>query len=213
VIKFQGDDTYYWVASVASATSLALAVAYLGTTGAAKTYSIYTITYSLPSNISPGKIKSLVLQDSHRKLVRLDEGEKDEIYPNLLRTIAEPTNYCDWGSTQIQVIPPTDAAYLAVLRYQKLPTAVSAAQTTLDWPSNIHTCIQLGAEAIGWDYLDDDKGPSVRARFLEQAARLVRSNNARSDNSPYLRSFLEGVTRGRIVPSWGPRINGSGSVE
>lgn len=207
-IVFSDRDEHYYIASVESATSLTLNTAFIGTTLSGSTFTIHTINYTLPSTISLPKIKDIVIQNPHHKLEYIDQRKRDELSPNPFRSTSQPTGYLDWGQSSIQPYPATDAAYIATIRFQKKPTEVSAVQTTLDWPDQMHLCIFKLALAQGWRYLDDDQADSVHAEGVAMAQGHMRANNRRGDHRLTLRRFDEREPVGRFGLVLGPRILG-----
>lgn len=208
VIRFSGNDEHYYITAVASATSLTLNVAYNGATAAAATLAIHTINYDLPSTISLRKIRSAVIQNPYRKLVYVDQRRRDEMSPDPISESAQPWAYLDWGQSTIQPYPATDAAYVVTVRFQKKPTAVSASQTTLDWPDQMHFAIYKLALAQGWKFMDDDQAAEVLAEGMAMGQAAFDRQKKNGDHDQKLRAFDEYANKGVFGLRLGTRING-----
>lgn len=190
VITIASDANFYFIAAVGGATSLTLSNAYLGSTQTVGTYVIDYLNVALPSGLSLSKIKSIVLQNPDHKLVRFDQADRDERFPTLTSYRSVPTHYLDWGETYIQPWPLPDTNYLATIRYQKLPTAVTSASTAFDWPVQLHQTILTGALAFGWEWKDSpDVASQVRGEYEMLLKNALATNNRHMDHNPQMRPF------------------------
>jgi len=192
IIQIASESSYYFISSVSSSTSLTLTTPYIGTTGSGKTYSIDYLNYSLPSDVSVQKIKSIVIQNPHVKLWRMDQSQRDEVWPNLVGYRGKPIAYLDWGETKLQPYPLSDADYLAVIRYQKKPSEVNSDSTSFDWPAQYHWAILTGALALGWDWKDDQTmSEKVTTDYEKMLQCHIRENNRHMDTHSQMRAFDE----------------------
>jgi hypothetical protein len=211
VLRISGEEPYYFINAVDTvAQTLTLEGEYVGTGGSGLSYSIYYVNYSLGTELAPHKIKSILIQNTHRKLMRLDDSERDEKWSDLLQTVTEPFWYLTWGESSIQVLPVPNAAYSMLIRGQKIPRAVSASQTTIDFPSRMHQCIFFGALALAWGHKDDDNRDGARKTFESMAVQHFQLNNRSPDYVPRLERFTAGSKTNKLQSRMGSTISGSG---
>ncbi len=208
VIQVNGTDEHYYITAVGSATSLTINVAFNGVTGPGLLYSIDYVNYDLPSTISLRKIKSLVIQNPYAKLVYIDQRRRDEMSPNILGFRSQPWGYLDWGKSTIQPYPSTDANYVATLRFQQKPTAVTGTQIVFDFPDDMHQTIFKLALAQGWKFMDDDQANDVMTEGLQMAQQAFDGQKKTGDNQIKLRRFDEYFDKSVFGLRLGARING-----
>lgn len=206
VIRLDDVNEHYFIASVASATSLALAVEYNGTTNATASYSISFVNYDLPSNVSIRKILSIVVQNPYLKLEWIDQRRRDEVSPDPVQETGQPWGYMDWGQNTVQPWPIPDRNYVVTIRFQKLPTLVSSSQTVIDYPSEMHFGIMKLAMAQGWKFMDDDQAMEVLEEGLEMIQnsfdRQKKNTDANITLQPfdwYLSEGARGLRLGRLI--------------
>lgn len=212
VFQKSGDSNYYWIDSVASATSMTLKAAYIGTTAAGASYNIHTVMVSLPSTLSMPKVKGIVIQNPFRELDHIDETERVRTYTNLLQSTGQPKFYTPLAKDKILLYPPPDASYLFELRHQKSPTEVSDAQTTIDFPPNMHRGIAKLAIAEGWrEKGDDTQADTIEAEALRMLGNSMSNNAKRADYTPKMKPFdnkglQQGVLRSGIRVTGDPFV-------
>ena len=211
LFRIEGEDTYYWISSVdVGAQTMVLESGYSGVSGAGKSHSVYFVNYALDATLDPTKVRSITIQNYHRKLERMDDAERDLRWPDLLQNVKEPYWYTTWGESSIQVLPVPDAVYVLVVHGQKIPREVSAGQTVIDFPTRMHQCIFFGALALAWEHKDDDNVTRARQRFESMALQHFQVNNKQPDYAPRLERFVIGG-KNRMVSRMGSTIDGSGA--
>ena len=202
-------NTYYYITAVdAGAQTLTLGMNYIGANASGSSYNIDYITYALPSDVSTQKIRTVLIQNPHRELKKVDVKERNELFPNLLSGRSQPRAWMDWGPYMIQPWPAPEANYICVIRYQKRPAEVTADTAAFDWPVQMHRTLLKGAIAQGWKWKDDNQAPEIYQEFNRMLQEAVEENNRRGGDKPTTRPFDEQTYTDRFALIYGRRIMG-----
>lgn len=183
IIRFDDVNEHYFVASVEDAEHLTLLVEFNGEDNATSGYTLTFVNYDLPSNVSIRKIRSIVVQNPYIKLEYIDQRRRDEITPDPVQETGQPYGYMDWGQNTIQPYPVPDRNYVVTIRYQKLPTLVSASQTTIDFPAEMHFGLMKLALAQGWKFMDDDQAMEVLQEGLDMIQNSFDRQKKNTDSN------------------------------
>lgn len=206
VFRTEGVNEHYFITAVADATHLTLGVEYNGDTNAAVAYVVRFVNLDLPSNVSLRKILSVVIQNPYLKLEWIDQRRRAELSPDPVQESGQPWGYMDWGQNTIQPWPVPDRNYVATIHYQELPTLVSASQTVIDYPPEMHFGLMKLALAQGWKFMDDDQAMEVLQEGIEMIQSAFDAQKKNTDANICLQPFdwyltdgMRGLRLGRLI--------------
>lgn len=176
LIQIQGDDAWFGVTAIASATALTLSSNWAQSNVSGGTFVLVQPRVTLPAAV----LRVNKIWRRGRLPLTYASDEKDDWY--IQWDEDEPLHWSDGpfgtsGEVQIQLRPYPDARYVYEYSYMKQPTLLSASGDAIPFPSVLNTAVLAGTLSIVWDQEDaQDRSMAWLQRYemLKRKARAER---------------------------------------
>lgn len=178
---FRAASRYYKIASRDTNTQATLDSTFIDVDNAALSFQIIFYQLTPPADFSPPRLYDITCQTGNGVNLLHYSSEHDlfEEWPDESRTIGLPTLFRFFGGN-IQLWPPTNAAYNIKLFYHRVPVEMTTAtldSQVLDWPSDLQYALLQGAFAIAYEHIDDSIADRCRTRFMNALQIAIARNN------------------------------------
>lgn len=203
VLQVEGESTWYYLSAVADAEHMTLRVGYAGDTASDLAFTIWSIRYATPSDLSMDRVKALMLQDPAREVLYIDETERQRQSPNMLSSTGSPQNYTLISDNDLIFWPPPDAAYVVDVMYQRNFLPVTTDRRSIDFPETMHRVIQDYATAVAWRDKNDEQALECEQRAEARWRNIAKTKHRSAGYTPKMRPFDNAGRRlsGLVSPS------------
>lgn len=206
---------YYVVSAVAGPTSLSIASAFIGASGAGQSYGIYFYQLTMSTTLSVPRILLASMQQSstfHYPLRYIGEHELFNLVPNEIYASQRPWLYRIYGGSNLQLFPPPSDVSNVSIWYMRYPSQIPIDGTetgteTLDWPLELHYDLAKKVEAQGWRFLHDTEADTCDAQAERAFVAHVKENNKIPNTGMQLESW-DNAAGSQVNPLQYPRTLG-----
>lgn len=179
MIKIQGEDTWFSIATRTDTLNITLSSAWAQANGAGLTYQVVYPFVALPSGVQDVK---RVWRTGRADLVYAGDERSSEV-ESLIMSPGEPTMFCDaiesvatTGVRRIQLVRPPDAAYVFNLSYRVRPTLMTAAGSTSGLPETWDDAFFALTMVYVWDQEDKQDRSAFWVRKARDAVSDVMAH-------------------------------------